>query len=416
MRLTTIQLEMAILAIRRILPLNFPADILIRGFFRENPMLGHNDRAIIAEIVFGILRHKYFLDTLIEKATPRALLLAKFQGINSRELINFATESEIKWLAHVKSVQVAMQSLAIQAELPQWLIEKLQTYLPDEEILKLGVALQQPAPLDLRVNTLFAKREEILAQLEQTGVKAKPTPYSPIGIRLAEKPAINQHPLFLEGKVEIQDESSQLSVYLLAPRRGEMIVDFCAGSGGKTLLIGALMQSHGRIYAFDVSDKRLNNLKPRLKRSGLSNIHPVRIDNENDLRVKRLTGKIDRVLIDLPCSGLGTLRRNPDLKWRQSPISIEELKIKQRAILCAASKLLKPGGRLVYATCSLLPEENQAIVERFLMENTQFIALDCSELLTQQKIPINTGNYLQLSPVYHHTDGFFAAALELKRN
>lgn len=329
MRLTTIQLEMAILAIRRILPLNFPADILIRGFFRENPMLGHNDRAIIAEIVFGILRHKYFLDTLIEKATPRALLLAylaKFQGINSRELINFATESEIKWLAHVKSVQVAMQSLAIQAELPQWLIEKLQTYLPDEEILKLGVALQQPAPLDLRVNTLFAKREEILAQLEQTGVKAKPTPYSPIGIRLAEKPAINQHPLFLEGKVEIQDESSQLSVYLLAPRRGEMIVDFCAGSGGKTLLIGALMQSHGRIYAFDVSDKRLNNLKPRLKRSGLSNIHPVRIDNENDLRVKRLTGKIDRVLIDLPCSGLGTLRRNPDLKWRQSPISIEELK------------------------------------------------------------------------------------------
>lgn len=132
-----------------------------------------------------------------------------------------------------KSVQVAMQSLAIQAELPQWLIEKLQTYLPDEEILKLGVALQQPAPLDLRVNTLFAKREEILAQLEQTGVKAKPTPYSPIGIRLAEKPAINQHPLFLEGKVEIQDESSQLSVYLLAPRRGEMIVDFCAGSGGK---------------------------------------------------------------------------------------------------------------------------------------------------------------------------------------
>lgn len=203
MRLTTIQLEMAILAIRRILPLNFPADILIRGFFRENPMLGHNDRAIIAEIVFGILRHKYFLDTLIEKATPRALLLAylaKFQGINSRELINFATESEIKWLAHVKSVQVAMQSLAIQAELPQWLIEKLQTYLPDEEILKLGVALQQPAPLDLRVNTLFAKREEILAQLEQTGVKAKPTPYSPIGIRLAEKPAINQHPLFLEEK------------------------------------------------------------------------------------------------------------------------------------------------------------------------------------------------------------------------
>lgn len=419
MRLTTNQLEMAIQAIRKILPLNFPADILMRGFFRENPMLGHNDRAIIAEIVFGILRHKYFLETLAEKATPRALLLAylaKFQGINSRELIGFATESEIKWLAHVKGVQIAMQPLAIQAELPQWLIEKLQTCLPDEEILKLGVALQQPAPLDLRVNTLFAKREEILTQLEQMEVKANATPYSPIGIRLAEKPAINQHPLFLEGKVEIQDESSQLSVYLLAPRRGEMIVDFCAGSGGKTLLIGALMQSHGRIYAFDVSDKRLNNLKPRLKRSGLSNIHPVRIDNENDLRVKRLAGKIDRVLIDVPCSGLGTLRRNPDLKWRQSPESIEELKIKQRAILNAASKLLKPGGRIVYATCSLLPEENEEIVESFLANHTQFIALNCDELLAQQKIPLNTGNYLQLSPVDHHTDGFFAAVLELKKN
>lgn len=419
MRLTTIQLEMAIQAIRKILPLNFPADILMRGFFRENPMLGHNDRTIIAEIVFGILRHKYFLDTLAEKATPRALLLAylaKFQGINSRELISFATESEIKWLAHVKGAQIAMQPLAIQAELPQWLIEKLQTYLPDEEILKLGVALQQPAPLDLRVNTLLAKREEILTQLEQAEVKANVMPYSPIGIRLAEKTAINQHPLFLEGKVEIQDESSQLSVYLLAPRRGEMIVDFCAGSGGKTLLIGALMQSHGRIYAFDVSDKRLNNLKPRLKRSGLSNIHPVRIDNENDLRVKRLAGKIDRVLIDVPCSGLGTLRRNPDLKWRQSPESIEELKIKQRAILNAASKLLKPGGRIVYATCSLLPEENEEIVESFLANHTQFIALNCGELLAQQKIPLNTGNYLQLSPANHHTDGFFAAALELKKN
>lgn len=419
MRFTTIQLEMAILAIRKILPLNFPADILIRGFFRENPMLGHNDRAIIAEIVFGILRHKYFLDNLVEKATPRALLLAylaKFQGVNSRELINFATESEIKWLAQVKGVQISMQPLTVQAELPQWLIDKLQTCLSDEEILRLGVALQQPAPLDLRVNTLLAKREEVLTQLEQMAVKAKATPYSPIGIRLAEKPAINQNPLFLEGKVEIQDESSQLSVYLLAPRRGEMIVDFCAGSGGKTLLIGALMQSHGRVYAFDTSDKRLNNLKPRLKRSGLSNIHPVRIDNENDLRVKRLAGKIDRVLIDVPCSGLGTLRRNPDLKWRQSPQSIEELKVKQRAILNAASRLLKPGGRLVYATCSLLPEENQDIVESFLANNTQFTPLDCSDLLAKQEIPLDTGKYLQLSPANHHTDGFFAAALELKKN
>lgn len=419
MRFTTTQLDMATLAIRRVLPLDLPADVLIRSFFREHPMLGHNDRGIIAEIVFGILRHKFFLESLTEKATPRALLLAylaKFQGINSRELINFATESEIRWLAHVKGTSISSQPLAIQSELPEWLIEKMLVNLTEEEILNLGLALQQPAPLDLRVNTLLAKREEVLTQLEQIEIKAKATPYSPIGIRLAEKPAINQHPLFLEGKVEIQDESSQLSVYLLAPRRGEMIVDFCAGSGGKTLLIGALMQSHGRVYAFDTSDKRLNNLKPRLKRSGLSNIHPVRIDNENDLRVKRLAGKIDRVLIDVPCSGLGTLRRNPDLKWRQSSQSIEELKVKQRAILNAASKLLKPGGRLVYATCSLLVEENQEIVERFLSENSQFSLLSCSDLLAHQKIPLDTGKYLQLSPANHHTDGFFASALELKKN
>ena len=155
------------------------------------------------------------------------------------------------------------------------------------------------------------------------------------------------------------------------------------------------------------------NIKPRLKRSGLSNLHPQRINNENDARIKRLYGKIDRVLVDAPCSGLGTLRRNPDLKWRQSPQSIEELKTKQTAILTSAAKLLKPGGRLVYATCSLLPEENQEIIEHFLSENAScFTRLNCAHILSQHNIPLDTGEYLQLFPNLHHTDGFFAAALE----
>ena len=171
------------------------------------------------------------------------------------------------------------------------------------------------------------------------------------------------------------------------------------------------MHSQGRIYAFDISEKRLNNLKPRLKRSGLSNLHPQRINNESDIRLKRLYGKIDRVLVDVPCSGLGTLRRNPDLKWRQTPQSIGELKRKQAAILSSAANLLKPGGRLVYATCSLLPEENQDIVKHFLSDNPHFVQLNCASLLAQQKIPLDTGEYLQLSPALHQTDGFFAAAL-----
>ncbi len=409
------RLDMTVTVIRAVLPLEYPADAILRHFFRENHTPGMADRAFIAETVFGILRHRFFLESLMETVTPRALLLAylaKFQGLNLRELTPIASESEIKWLTEIKAISLDSQPLPVQAEFPIWLVEKLQQFMPDADILTLGRSLQQPAPLDLRVNTIHAKRDEVLTTLKESGIEAQATPYSPIGIRIAGKPAVNRHPLFLSGKIEVQDEGSQLLGYLLAPRRGEMIVDFCAGAGGKTLLLGALMNSKGRIYALDTSEKRLDNLKPRLKRSGLSNLHPQLISNENDIKVKRLTGKIDRVLVDAPCSGLGTLRRNPDLKWRQSPQSVQELKQKQAAILTAAARLLKPGGRLVYATCSFLPEENQEIIEKFLTDHPQFSLLNCSELMSQQKIELDTGEFLQLSPGLHQTDGFFAAALE----
>src|SRR5690606_31505771 len=237
-----------------------------------------------------------FLECLTEKITPHLLLLAylaKFEGMNLRELATFINDSEAKWLARIKAISSTSQSLTIQAELPEWLVEKLQKFMSDNEILELGQALQCPAPLDLRVNTLLAKQDDVLAILNQQGIEANATPFSPIGIRLTGKPAINKNPLFLSGKIEVQDESSQILGYLLAPRRGEMVVDFCAGAGGKALMLGALMHSQGRIYAFNISEKRLNNLKPRLKRSGLSNLHPQRISNENDARIKRLYGKID---------------------------------------------------------------------------------------------------------------------------
>ena len=201
----------------------------------------------------------------------------------------------------------------------------------------------------------------------------------------------------------------------MQPRRGEMVADFCAGAGGKTLLLGAMMRSQGRLYAFDVSEKRLAKLKPRLARSGLSNVHPVRIEREHDAKVKRLAGKLDRVLVDAPCSGLGTLRRNPDLKWRQSEASVAELTAKQASILAAASTLLKPGGRLVYATCSLLAAENAEIVAGFLAAHPEFIPLDAGEILARQGVSGLSGTPeagLQLLPSVHSTDGFFAAVME----
>ena len=211
----------------------------------------------------------------------------------------------------------------------------------------------------------------------------------------------------------MQDEGSQLLALLVDAKRGEMVVDFCAGAGGKTLALGATMRNTGRLYAFDTSGHRLDALKPRLARSGLSNVHPVAIAHERDERIKRLAGKIDRVLIDAPCSGLGTLRRNPDLKWRQSPKAIEELTAKQAAILQSAARLLKPGGRLVYATCSVLREENEVIAEAFSNANKDFTPLETGEILTHLGVEgattLCSGRYLRLWPYLHATDGFFAA-------
>jgi 16S rRNA (cytosine967-C5)-methyltransferase len=266
------------------------------------------------------------------------------------------------------------------------------------------------------VNTIKATREEVLAKMQaENTVKDNvitTTPYSPVGIRMGAKLNISRHVLFEAGKIEVQDEGSQLLSYLVAPKRGQMVADLCAGAGGKTLAIGALMRNTGRLYAFDVSEKRLNNLGKRLKRSGLSNLHAQVINNENDLKLKRLNSKFDRVLVDAPCSGLGTLRRNPDLKWRQTEQDVLELTQKQSAILARAAKLTKAGGRLIYATCSLLRDENEAIAEAFLSNNPDFKLVPASEVLKSQNIELDTGHYLKLLPHLHGTDGFFAAVFE----
>ncbi|MGV8933350.1 MAG: RsmB/NOP family class I SAM-dependent RNA methyltransferase [Gallionellaceae bacterium] len=415
MLLTEYRLELVIQALRTILPLEHPADTSLRYFFQAE-RIGSNERALIAETVFGVLRHRLLLEHGCgEQTTPRRLALAywvRFGGYNLRELNPLLKPTESEWLAQLKSIKIEELPLSVQAELPTWIIEKLRAHYSEAEILALGTSMQQAAGLDLRVNTHLANRSEVLAGLQAEGVTAAATPYSPIAIRVKGKPALNKSPMFEGGKFEVQDEGSQLLGFLVAPRRNEMVVDFCAGAGGKTLMLGAMMNSQGRLYALDVSEKRLANLKPRLKRSGLSNLQPQLIAHENDIKVKRLAGKIDRVLVDAPCSGLGTLRRNPDLKFRQSEQSVAELTVKQGNILAAASKLLKNGGRLVYATCSLLHEENQQIVEAFLASHAEFKLVPAGEVLAQQKIPLEMGEYLQLFPQKHGTDGFFAAVME----
>jgi 16S rRNA (cytosine967-C5)-methyltransferase len=410
MELTPPLLQLATQALDRVLDFKRPADAELSAFFREHKKLGQRDRAFVAEAVFGVLRRYRYLSVVVPAANPRTLIVAwliKARGMSGAALEQFAKTELIN---HIRNARTDDLPLAVAAELPDWVVEKLQQSMNDADILALGRALQQPAPLDVRVNAFKANRESALAQLQDEGLAVEATPYSPWGIRFKDHPAINRHPLFLDGSLEVQDEGSQLLALLLGARRGEMVCDFCAGAGGKTLAIGSMMASTGRLYAFDVAEKRLANLKPRLARSGLSNVMPQLIASETDTRVKRLAGKLDRVLVDAPCSGLGTLRRNPDLKFRQSPESVARLKQKQASILRAAAKLLKPGGRLVYATCSLLPEENETIVEALLAEGG-LVLLPVSELLAQLKIPLDTGSMLKLSPALHGTDGFFAAVL-----
>ncbi|HVK57076.1 MAG TPA: RsmB/NOP family class I SAM-dependent RNA methyltransferase [Burkholderiales bacterium] len=419
MHTTNYQLSHIIDALRMILPMEAPADVALRHFFRDRPKLGSRERAQVAEMVYAILRRRRLLEALAPKGTPRELALLaliKLDGANMREVEPLLKRGEAEWLAKAKGVDMTSLPFAVQADLPDWIAEKLVAQYGEPETLTIAAALRESAPLDLRVNTLLASREEVLKQFEQEGVKALPTPYSPIGVRLVDKLPLQKHPLFLAGKVEVQDEGSQLLGLLLAPKRRDMVVDFCAGAGGKTLLIGALMQTQGRIYAFDVSEKRLNNLKPRLARSGLSNVQPQRIDSERDSKIKRLAGKMDRVLVDAPCSGLGTLRRNPDLKWRQTPEDLVELAAKQRAILHSAATLVKAGGRLVYGTCSLLREENEEVVEDFLANHADFFQINAQEALAKQHVQIDCGESMRLMPHHHGTDGFFAVAFERKAN
>ena len=413
MNLRAGQLAALAAALGAVLPLSSPADVVLHAFFRRHPKLGQRDRAFVAEGVFATLRKRRSLAAQAQSSDPRALAIAaslRELGISLRELEPALSQGE-QLAARAFKARSPPLAPAEAVDLPDWLWDTLGVEFPDERDA-LARAWLTPAPLDVRVNTLKISREEAQARLAASGIDGTPPPYSPAGLRIAGRPALQHHELFTSGAIEVQDESSQLVGYLVAPKRGEMVVDFCAGAGGKTLLLGMLMRSQGRLYAFDVSRGRLAKLKPRVARSGLSNVHPVLIESERDSHVKRLAGKIDRVLVDAPCSGIGTLRRNPDLKWRQTPADVEELAVKQARLLAAAASLCKAGGRLVYATCSVLRAENEAVVEGFLAAHPEFVAGDAEAELARAGIALETGRFLRLYPHRHGCDGFFAAVLE----
>ncbi|MDQ0610154.1 MULTISPECIES: RsmB/NOP family class I SAM-dependent RNA methyltransferase [Variovorax] len=407
-----------------VLKFDHPADQVVSRFFRDHREFGPRERATLAETVYTVLRKKLLFDHLSPSGSgskERRMAILGFHG--PRDFLKSAlNDTEKRWLDNCDAVKPEDLLERHRHNLPEWLVAPLKAQLGDG-FWPLVESLQQPAPLDLRVNALTDKRAEVKAELAKAAIKSEVTPFSPWGLRIEGKPALTKLDAFARGAVEVQDEGSQLLALLLDAKRGEMVVDFCAGAGGKTLAIGATMRNTGRLYAFDTSAHRLDALKPRLARSKLSNVHPAAIAHERDDRIKRLAGKIDRVLVDAPCSGLGTLRRNPDLKWRQSPKSVEELTVKQTAILQSAARLVKSGGRLVYATCSVLPEENEAIAEAFGAANPDFEPVDAAELLEGLKVEgfealcaggADGRRYLRLWPHRHSTDGFFAAVWNRK--
>ena len=403
--------------LRELLKFQHPADAIVSRYFRQNPKLGGRERALLAEAAYTVLRLRTLFTHFSEKeegsVRRRFALLGLCEVTSSAAFDGLLPAQERAWLQRLHTVDRQSLGLLIQTNLPQWLLEQLIADHGRETALAYARASLTGAPLDIRVNTLKADVPQVQNALNEAGVVATTLPWPSDALRLVGKPALQKTAAFTNGWLEVQDAGSQLLAHVLAPKRGEMVVDFCAGAGGKTLALGALMRSSGRLYACDVSDTRLAKLKPRMARSGLSNVTPLRIEHEQDARLRRLYNKIDRVLVDAPCSGLGTLRRNPDLKWRQTQKTIAEMRGKQARILAAASKLLKVGGTLLYATCSVLKAENEEIVDAFLAANPNFTLVPVNEALAAQKIPLEMPNsYLQLWPQTHDTDGFFAALLQ----
>ncbi len=423
-RITKLVTEELGRALRKILKLDGPADVLMSIYFKGAKHLGPRERSIIAEAIYFTMRNLSMITWRMEpirpdKAAHLTGLVALAMQHGPDALIDQVVGNEKEVLRNILGKKAKDAPKEVQAGIPKWLYDRTVAQYTDHKALY--DALREGATLDLRVNTLRASVDEVVKELEEHYVKAEKGQYSPECLRLATKPALTQWPIYKEGKVEVQDEGSQLIARLVQPKRTDMVCDLCAGAGGKTLALGALMKSTGRIYAFDVNERRLEGLVPRMRRAGLSNVHPAVIRNENDNHIKRLFGKLDRVLVDAPCSGTGTYRRNPDLKGRFGEEELERLNLIQKSVLQSGAKMLKAGGRLVYSTCSILRKENQDVIEEFLEKNPDFELLDAAVVLEKQGIVIppwqreRFGKYFVMLPHLNGTDGFFGAVLQKKK-
>lgn len=409
-----------------------PADDVAADYFRRRRYIGAKDRAHVAGHVYTVLRHRaalnWWLDKHAVEADPRTRVLAGLELIEGwrPEAIRACCDGDRfrpARLAHSEERlvrELATRTLrhpemprAVANDLPDWLEPYLERVF-GKSLEHEMTALNGPAPTDLRVNLLKGDRETARRALAAEGVAAKPTPLSPVGLRLHERVPLGKLATFKQGLVEVQDESSQIAAVLADARPGMRVVDFCAGAGGKTLALAAGMANRGKLVACEVSQRRLDRAARRLRRAGVTNVERRALSSERDKWVKHHNAGFDRVFADVPCLGTGTWRRNPDAKWRMRPEDLAELVERQHQILRSAARLVRPGGRLIYATCSLLREEDEAQAEAFLAAEPNFSLLPIARVWGETIGGASPGgeDYLRLTPARHGTDGFFVAIFE----
>ena len=407
-----------------------PADTIMTKAFRQKRYIGSSDRRFICDITYDLLRQYYGLKwtcgifgfapngrsfVLIELCKKLSILQINeiFSGDDYAPA--YLTPREMEKIGRLMQGSEESHPISVQLNVPEWLLPQLKESF-EENLTQEVQALNEAATLDLRVNSLKTTRSLVLTELEKEGIPASPTPYSPVGVRLSGRRPLGDHELWKKGFIEVQDEGSQLVGLLVQAEPGMSVMDFCAGAGGKTLTMATTMMNKGRLVACDVVEWRLNRARERFRRGGVHNVENRLLDDTSSKWLKRQTKKFDRVLIDVPCSGTGTWRRNPDLKWRLTQQSVDEIIEKQRFILKQAALLVKPTGWLIYATCSLLKTENEDQIKLFLDENPDFECLPVSTILEKimKKEWPNQDLFLRLSPFQHKTDGFFAAILRRK--
>ena len=404
---------------------NRPADAVANDFFRARRFIGSGDRRAVSDRVWRVLRAPRRLGWWLDGVrNPRLTVAASLllegwsmdgiaQAFNGEQFAAAALDRpERTILARLVGRGLDHPDMPdpVRLEIPDWLFPRLAARFGGTLEAELA-ALNVNAPLDLRANRLMTTREAAQAALAAEGWEAVPTPFSPWGLRIDGRRPVTSGPTFQTGLVEIQDEGSQLIALVTDARPGMRVVDWCAGAAGKTLALAAAMENRGQIVACDVSANRLEGAVRRLRRAGVHNVERHLL-TAGDKWAKRRAGDFDRVLIDAPCTGTGTWRRNPDARQRLKESDLDELMPKQAAILDAACGLVRKGGRLVYATCSLLTEENEAQVSAFLTRHPDFALVPLAAAWTQERPPPCDGDFLSLTPLRHGTDGFFAAVLE----